>query len=31
MAQWEVCGNDYDKALPGQGAYSPTLIVALTR
>ena len=30
MAECEVCGNDYDKAFPGQGAYSPTLTVALT-
>jgi hypothetical protein len=34
MAQCEVCGNDYDKVFPGQGAYShpiPTLTVALSR
>ena len=30
MAQCEVCGNDYDRAFPGQGAYAPTLTVALS-
>ena len=31
LAQCEVCGNEYAKAFSGRDAYSPTLIVALTR